>query len=91
MLVMIVVVRGKSAGANGPQLGVVGLESFVAVFAVLALPEALFAVTGSVVVRGGGAVAFVALVGAVHEEFEYGGDEEKEAELLVSRRNMVGG
>ena len=60
------------------------MHACVLVFAVLALPEALFAVAGGVVVGGAGTVAFFALVGAGEEDFESGAHEEKEAAGRVS-------
>ena len=60
------------------------MHAFVLVFAVLALPEALLAVAGGVVVGGAGTVAFFALVGAGEEDFEGGADEEEEAGGRIS-------
>ena len=76
VVVMVLIFGDEGAGADGSELGV--LHTFVFGFG-FALPEALFAVAGGVVVGGAGTVAFFAFVGAGEEDFEGGGDEEEEA------------
>ena len=83
VVVVVFVFSGQGADTNGTELGV--LHAFVLVFGVLALPEALLAIAGGVVVGGAGAVTFFTLVGAGEEDFEGGTDEEEETGRRVSR------
>ena len=76
VVVMVLIFGGEGSGTDSSELGV--LHAFVLGFG-FALPEALFAVAGGVVVGGAGAVAFFAFVGAGEEDFEGGADEEEEA------------
>lgn len=82
VVVVVLVFSNQGSGTNDTELGV--LHAFVLGFGVLALPEALLAVAGGVVVGGAGTVAFFALVGAGEEDFEGGADEEEEAAGWVS-------
>ena len=82
VVVVVFVFSGQGSGTNSTKLGV--LHAFVLVLGVFALPEALLAVAGGVVVGGAGAVAFFALVGAGEEDFEGGTDEEEKTGGRVS-------
>lgn len=82
VVVVVLVFSSQGTGTNGTELGV--LHALVLGFGVLALPEALLAVAGGVVVGGAGTVAFFALVSAGEEDFEGGTDEEEEAGGRVS-------
>lgn len=76
VVVVVLIFGDQGSGTDSSELGV--LHALVLVF-VLALPEALFAVAGGVVVGGTGTVAFFAFVGAGKEDFEGSADEEEEA------------
>ena len=82
VVVVMLVFGSQGAGTNDTEFGV--LHAFVLGFGVLALPEALLAVAGGVVVGGAGTVAFFALVGAGEEDFQSSADEEEEAGGRVS-------
>ena len=82
VVVVVLVFSNQGSSTNGTELGV--LHALVLVFGVFALPEALLAVAGGVVVGGAGTVAFFALVGAGEDDFEGGADEEEEAGGAVS-------
>ena len=86
VVVVVLIFGGQGSGTDSSELGV--LHAFVFIFG-LALPEALFAVAGGVVVGGAGAVAFFAFVGAGEEDFEGGADEEEEAGGRVSRCSVL--
>lgn len=90
VVVMVVLIfGGEGTGTDGSELGV--LHAFIFGFGFgFALPEALFAVAGGVVVGGAGAVAFFAFVGAGEDDFEGGADEEEEAGGWVRNSEVEG-
>lgn len=86
VVVVMLVFGGQGSGTDGSELGV--LHAFCFVFG-FALPEALFAIAGGIVVGGAGTIAFFAPVGAGEEDFEGGADEEEEARGGVSRCSVL--